>query len=107
MGRPIIADNMYLSSLIETGIIGFAAMVALILALLAAARRASRSRDETTSFLGAWVFCFWIGQLFQMMSVDVLTYWRVLPLYFAVLALAGRRLRSLTSRRRVVLFGGC
>ncbi len=90
---------MYLSSLVETGIIGFTAMVALILAVLAAARRASRSRNETAAFLGAWVFCFWVGQLFQMMSVDVLTYWRVLPIYFGVLALAVRESRRSESRR--------
>ncbi len=98
-GRPIIADNMYLSSLVETGIIGFTAMMALILAVLVTARRASRSRNETAAFLGAWVFCFWVGQLFQMMSVDVLTYWRVLPLYFGVLALAVRESRRSESRR--------
>ncbi len=93
IGGPIIADNMYLSSLVETGVIGFTAMALFLVALLAAARRTSRSRNETASFLGAWAFCFWIGQLFQMMSVDVLTYWRVLPLYFAVLALAVRESR--------------
>jgi hypothetical protein len=42
------------------------------------------------SFFGALIFCFWIGQLFQMFLTDTLTYWRVLPLYFAVLALAVR-----------------
>ena len=90
VGRPIIADNMYLSILVETGLVGFISMIFFLASLLGLAHRALRSGDETASFLGAWAFCFWVGQLFQMMSVDVLTYWRVLPLYFAVLALAVR-----------------
>jgi hypothetical protein len=36
------------------------------------------------------MFCFWAGQSVQMLSGDLLTYWRVLPVYFFVLALAAR-----------------
>jgi hypothetical protein len=36
------------------------------------------------------MFCFWAGQSVQMLSADLLTYWRVLPVYFFVLALAAR-----------------
>jgi hypothetical protein len=57
-------------------------------AILWNAYRAARSADETASFLGTWIFCFWIGEVLQMLSLDALTYWRVLPLYFAVLGLA-------------------
>jgi O-antigen ligase len=89
-GKPLIADNMYLSMLAETGVAGLAAMLVFQAAILASAYRAARSRDEGASLLGTWFFCFWIGQLFQMLSVDALTYWRVLPLYFAVLGLAVR-----------------
>jgi O-antigen ligase len=89
-GRPLIADNMYLSILVETGIAGLLAMMLFSAAILSAGFRAMRSPSAAASFLGAWIFCFWIGQLFQMLSVDVLTYWRVLPLYFAVLGLAVR-----------------
>jgi O-antigen ligase len=89
-GKPIIADNMYLSMLAETGIVGLAAMVLFMAAILWNAYRAARSEGETASFLGAWIFCFWIGEAVQMMSVDALTYWRLLPLYFAVLGLAVR-----------------
>ena len=42
------------------------------------------------SFFGAWMLCFWSGQVVQMASSDLLTYWRVLPVYFWVLALAAR-----------------
>ena len=89
-GRPLITDNMYLSILVETGFAGLVAMMLFSAAILQTGFRAMRSTSPAASFLGAWIFCFWIGQLFQMLSVDVLTYWRVLPLYFAVLGLAVR-----------------
>lgn len=90
-GRPVIADNAYLSALIETGIIGLVALIALNLAILRAAWRSARHPDPETSFLGAWMFSFWMGQMVQMLSGDLLTYWRVLPVYFWVLALAVSR----------------
>lgn len=82
--RPLIADNMYLSLLVETGVIGLAALLLLNWAIL---RTAWRAR---ASFCGTWIFCFWCGQIFQMFSGDLLTYWRVLPVYFWVLARAVR-----------------
>jgi O-antigen ligase len=84
-GGPITADNMYLSLLAETGIAGFAAFVILNAAILRTAWRARRD------FFGAWIFCFWAGQLFQMLSGDLLTYWRVMPVYFWVLGQAVRK----------------
>lgn len=90
-GRPMIADNAYLSALVETGIIGLAALLALNFAILRAAWRSARHPDPEASFLGAWMFSFWTGQMVQMLSGDLLTYWRVLPVYFWVLALAVRR----------------
>ena len=82
LGRPIIADNMYLSLLVETGALGLLALLALNVAILVAAWRAMRAG----SLHGKWLFCFWIGESLQMLSGDILTYWRVLPLYFWVLA---------------------
>jgi O-antigen ligase len=87
--RPLIADNMFLSMLVETGVVGLLAMLLLHGVILVSAYRASRGRT-VASFFGALIFCFWIGQLFQMLLADTLTDWRVLPLYFAVLALAVR-----------------
>jgi O-antigen ligase len=93
-GRPVIADNAYLSALVETGVVGLAALLALNFAILRACRRSARDSDPERSFLGAWMFSFWAGQMVQMLSGDLLTYWRVLPAYFWVLALAvGRRER--------------
>jgi hypothetical protein len=90
LGAPVIGDNMYLSLLVETGIVGLAALVWLNVAILRAAARAARAHDPRTSFYGAWLLCFWAGQTVQMLSGDLLTYWRVLPVYFWVLALAVR-----------------
>jgi O-antigen ligase len=90
IGAKAIGDNTYLSLLVETGIAGLAAVVALNIAILVTARRASRSTDPVRSFCGTWMFCFWAGQVAQMFSADLLTYWRVLPVYLFVLALASR-----------------
>ncbi|MBZ5576358.1 MAG: O-antigen ligase family protein [Acidobacteriia bacterium] len=90
LGAPLVADNMYLSLLVETGVAGLGALLWLNGAILRAAWRASRSTAIETSFCGTWMLCFWAGQTVQMLSGDLLTYWRVLPVYFWVLALAVR-----------------
>ena len=90
LGTTVVADNMYFSLLVETGVGGLAALVWLNVAILRAARRAARAHDARRSFFGAWMLCFWSGQIVQMASGDLLTYWRVLPVYFWVLALAVR-----------------
>jgi hypothetical protein len=90
LGAPVVGDNMYLTLLIETGIAGLAALVWLNIAILRAAARASRQSDAQAAFCGTWILCFWAGQTVQMLSGDLLTYWRVLPVYFFVLALAVR-----------------
>jgi O-antigen ligase len=84
LGAPVVADNMYLSLLVETGLAGLAALLWLNVAILRAALRAKESLFST------WILCFWAGQMVQMASGDLLTYWRVLPVYFFVLALALR-----------------
>jgi len=91
LGAPVVADNMYLSLLVETGIAGLAALIWLNVAILRAAGQASRSSNTQRAFCGMWMLCFWAGEVVQMASGDLLTYWRVLPVYFFVLALAVRR----------------
>jgi len=86
LGSPVIADNMYLSLLVETGLLGFVALVGLNGAILITCWRAMRRG----SFYGKWLFCFWIGEVVQMLTGDILTYWRVLPVYFWVLAQAAK-----------------
>ena len=90
LGSTVVADNMYLSLLVETGIAGLVALLWLHVAILRAAARAARSASPRAAFCGTWIVCFWAGQIVQMFSGDLLTYWRVLPVYFWVLALAVR-----------------
>jgi hypothetical protein len=90
-GEPVVADNMYLSLLVETGIGGLAALLALNAAILVVSWRAARGPDPLRSFFAQWMLAFWAGQSVQMLSGDLLTYWRVLPLYFWVLAMVVRR----------------
>jgi hypothetical protein len=85
LGTPVVADNMYLSLLVETGVVGLAALLWLNVAILRAAWKSSKR-----GFFGMWMLCFWAGQTVQMASGDLLTYWRVLPVYFWILALAVR-----------------
>jgi O-antigen ligase len=99
LGRPVIGDNMYLTLLVETGLIGLSALIALQVALLATAYRVSRSIDREAAFVGTWIFCFWIGQLVQMLSVDVITFWRVLPLYLGLLGMAVHRANLAAGQR--------
>jgi len=90
VGEAVVGDNMYLTLLVETGVLGLAAFLLLNVAILRNAYRAARHAGATASFFGAWIFCFWAGQMFQMLSGDLLTYWRVLPFYFWTLAVAVR-----------------
>jgi len=91
IGRQVVADNMYLDILVETGIIGLAALLLLNFAILREGLKAARSSDPQKSFYGAWIFCFWMAEAVQMLSADLLTFWRVLPLYLWVLAMAVRK----------------
>ena len=90
VGKKVIADNAYLSALVETGVVGLAAMLGLCVTILRGARRAAESEDGRASFFGTWIFCFWCGEMAQMLSGDLLTFWRVLPVYFWVLGRAVR-----------------
>ncbi|HLJ49612.1 MAG TPA: O-antigen ligase family protein [Bryobacteraceae bacterium] len=96
IGRPVVGDNMYLSLLVETGVVGLGAFCAFNLAALVFARRAAASADPQTAFFGKWIFCFWMGEVVQMATGDLLTYWRVLPLYLWVLAIAVTNARSVS-----------
>lgn len=89
-GEPLTADNMYLSVLAEAGIPGLVLVCALSAAMLASCLRRRRSADPVSRFFATWFFCAWLGQMVQMAAADSLTFWRVLPLAFFVLAMAER-----------------
>ncbi len=90
IGTHLAADNTYLSLLVETGVIGLTVFAFLNVAILRTAYRAARSQSGRASFFGTWIFCFWCGEAVQMLTGDLITYWRVLPVYFWVLATAAR-----------------
>ncbi len=89
-GRQIVADNTYLDLLVETGVVGLGLFLTLNVFILRAGIRAIRSSNPKAKFFGRWITCFWVGELVQMFSGDLITYWRVLPIYFWVLATAIR-----------------
>lgn len=91
IGTKAVGDNTYLTLLVETGLAGLAVLLALNAAILRSAYRAAHSSDDLRSFCGLWMLCFWSGQTVQMFSADLLTYWRILPVYFFVLAVATRQ----------------
>jgi O-antigen ligase len=93
IGATVVADNTYLQLLVETGIVGLIAFLTLNAAILRTGLRAARSARPTGRIFGEWIFCFWVGQAVQMLSGDLITYWRVLPVYFWVLAMAARETR--------------
>jgi O-antigen ligase len=89
-GAPVVPDNTYLQLFIETGVFGLAAFCVLNYMILQTGLRAARSPDKRAQIAGAWIFCFWVGEMVQMFSGDLITYWRVLPVYFWVLAIAAK-----------------
>jgi hypothetical protein len=91
IGSTVITDNTYLSLLVETGIVGLAVFAVLNILILRTGFWARRSHRPGAVFLGEWIFCFWCGQMVQMFSGDLITYWRVLPVYFWVLGAAARQ----------------
>ena len=94
IGKPVIADNTYLSLLLETGFAGLLAFLFFSWTVIRAGVRAARSGMPKSAFLGTWIACFWTGQMVQMFSGDLLTYWRVLPIYLWVIAEVVRRNRG-------------
>jgi O-antigen ligase len=88
LGKSVIGDNTYLTLLVETGIVGLGSFLFLNYSILRYAWKAAKSPGVRAQFYGSWIFCFWIGELIQMLSGDLITYWRILPVYFWVLAIA-------------------
>jgi O-antigen ligase len=99
--RPTVVHNLYLQVLVETGLIGFALFMFIVLAALRAAWRASRLAerrgDEELEALARAVFVAMIGMLaasfFISDQVDR-RLWLVLALGPAVLTVVVRRARS-------------
>jgi O-antigen ligase len=82
LGTSVIADNTYLSLFIETGLVGLLLFLALNFEMLRQSLLAARRPPSVQSLFATLFFCFWVGELVQMLSGDLITYWRVLPMYF-------------------------
>ena len=95
LGRPLVADNMYGSLLVESGALGLSVFLVMCAVILKTAWRFARSADPLLAVLGAFLLAGWCGFMVQMLSGDTLTYWRVTPIYFVLLGAAVRRHRRL------------
>jgi hypothetical protein len=87
LGKPLIADNGFLSLTFEAGIIGLAAFFWLNGAVFSTTLRASRQRNSVRAIGAAFMFAFWCGEMVQMVTGDLFTYWRNMVVFFAALAL--------------------
>jgi hypothetical protein len=85
-GRPLIADNGFLSLTFEAGVIGLAAFLWLNRAVLGSMYQASRRRGSVRAVCAAFMFAFWCGEMVQMVTGDLFTYWRNMVVFFAALA---------------------
>ena len=95
LGRPLVADNMYGSLLVECGALGLFVFLVMCCVILRTAWRLGRSADPLLALLGSFLLAAWCGFMIQMLSGDTLTYWRVTPIYFVLLGAAVRRHRRL------------
>jgi hypothetical protein len=67
IGTRAIGDNTYLTLLAES-ILGLLGVIGLNSAILTTAYRAACSSGALRSFCGAWMLCFWAGQVARMFS---------------------------------------
>ncbi len=85
-GSSLIVDNAYLSLLFETGILGLTSLLWFFGVLFHGLFRASQTLSIVRRHYAAFLLAFWCGQMVQMLTGDILTYWRNLVLYFAFAA---------------------
>jgi O-antigen ligase len=83
----LVADNNYLASLVEEGILGFLAFLRLNWYILKTSYREATTavNDAVLNFCASVLCVFWVGQMVQMFTADSFTYTRLLPLTFILL----------------------
>lgn len=86
-GRTLIADNGFLSLTFEAGIIGLTAFLWLNQAVFSSTYKASQRGHSLRAVCAAFMFAFWCGEMVQMLTGDLFTYWRNMIVFFAALAL--------------------
>jgi O-antigen ligase len=89
-GFNVIADNGFLSAAFETGLIGLIAFLNLNWVIFRSLHRTSQHRNSTIRRYAAFLFAFWCGEMVQMVTGDLFTYWRNLVVYLALISLVQR-----------------
>jgi hypothetical protein len=85
-GKTIIADNGYLSILFECGVVGLITFLGLNFSLLKSFQQVRHVKNPFRCFVGTFMLAFWFGELAQLTTGDIFTYWRNLILFFALAA---------------------
>jgi O-antigen ligase len=89
-GSNLIADNGFLSALFETGIIGLIAFLNLNWVIFKSLYKTSQHQNSTVRRYAAFLLAFWCGEMAQMVTGDLFTYWRNLTIYLALMAFVQR-----------------
>lgn len=76
----LMGDNNYLTMLAEGGIVGAIIWVFWLGVVTSGTYRLARKH-----WLGEYLFAVWLAMLVNMATADIMTYWRTLPLFFALL----------------------
>jgi O-Antigen ligase len=90
--QPIIADNGFLSLLMECGILGLGGFLIFSAAIFRTFLRVAKESRGATAFWGAVLFSFWCGEWAQMTAVDAHTYWRNMAVFVAMMGFVMNRL---------------
>jgi hypothetical protein len=85
-GKSVVADNGYLSVLLEAGVLGLAAFCWLNFAILKALRESGHAESPFHQLCRTFLVAFWCGEMIQMLTGDIFTYWRNLTVFFAMIA---------------------
>jgi O-antigen ligase len=93
-GASLIADNGFLSLAFETGIIGFVAFLNLNWVIFRSLHKTSQHQNSTIRRYATFMFAFWCGEMVQMITGDIFTYWRNVILYFSLMAFVQRLSRQ-------------
>jgi O-antigen ligase len=101
-GTTLIADNGFLSLAFETGILGLVAFLSLNIAIFRTLHRASQHGNSTIHLYSTFLFAFWCGEMVQMLTGDIFTYWRNLIIYFLFMGAVQRVSRSSPTFREAV-----
>jgi O-antigen ligase len=86
-GQEIVADNGFLSLLLETGILGLGGFLVFLNSTFKSFWKLSKSSNPVISFWAALLFAFWCGQCVQLLAADAYTYWRNMVVYVSLMAL--------------------